>query len=55
MDSGAPKQVTVTCKKCKADKQVNIHWKDSTLFSTCKNCKAEYCYQFKDWQVVAVR
>lgn len=55
MDFGAPKEVKVVCGKCENEKEVCLHWKNSVLFSVCKDCGSETKYEFKDWEVVKKR
>ena len=42
------KQVIVVCKKCKEETNITIHWLNSVFYNTCKNCKCENKYEFKN-------
>lgn len=50
MDEGAPKEITITCKKCNSEKVMKAHWKNSIIYSICKECNREFRYELKDWK-----
>jgi len=51
MDSGATKDVTITCNHCKSYKIVNA-LKNCVIYSTCNECSREFRYEFKNWHQI---